>query len=140
MGKAACPKPVVDVHHRNPGHAGIKHREERGQPAEARTITDRSRDRNNGLVHESAHNGGEGAFHAGDNNNYPCGMQGHLSIDKPVNTGDSDIINSLDLAPEKETVTAASSATGMSDVPAESTRTWPFFSLSPFIEMVFDRG
>ena len=62
----ACAEAVVDVDDAHAGRAGVEHREQRGEPAEARAVADAGRHRHHRRADQPADDRGQRALHAGD--------------------------------------------------------------------------
>ena len=110
---------------RHPGRAGVQHRQQGGQAAEGGAVPDAGRHRHEGYADQAADHAGQGALHAGHHDQAVRPGEPVAGLEQPVQPGDADVLDPLDPGPCTATVSAASAATGASEVPALITATSP---------------
>ena len=91
-GGVAGAETVVDIDDGDATGAGIEHRQQRSDAAEARAVTDARRHGNDRLVHEAADDARQRAFHAGNDNEDIGGKQFFVEREEPVDAGNADIV------------------------------------------------
>ena len=118
-GEDAGAEAVVDVDHGHPGRAGVEHRQQRGHAAEGRAVPDAGGDRDERHAGQPA----DDARAARP----PCRRRrpgsrprraGPANAEQPVQAGDADVVDPVDAGAVHAAVSAASAATGASEVPA----------------------
>jgi hypothetical protein len=102
----------------------LQHRQKGGHAIEAGAIPDAGWYCDDGNRNQAADNARKRAFHAGDHNEHPAAAdvpagQQTVQPETPTSYNESTVL------PITLRVTTASSATGISDVPAETTITVP---------------
>ena len=116
-------EPVVDVHHRDAGRAGVEHAEQRREPAERRAVSHARRHGDHRHRHQPADDARQRALHPRDHDHDP-GRAG-AARPRPAGGAARPPRRRSAAPPSGRTprrTTAASSATGRSLVPAETTR------------------
>jgi hypothetical protein len=104
---------VVDVDRADAGGAGVEHREEGSDAAERGAVADGRGNRDDGAADEGGDDAGKGALHARDDDDDVRRREAVGLAEDAVDAGDADVVE------------RASSATGMSPVPAVTMRISP---------------
>ena len=87
----ACPVTIVDVDDSNAGRARVQHRQQRRNPAERRAVTHRCGQRHDRGRDQARDHAGEGAVHAGRNDDH-AGSSEQIEVPQdPVQPGDPDV-------------------------------------------------
>ena len=120
-------KSVVNIYDRHIRRARVQHPQQRRYSAKTRSVSDARRHCNHRHAHQSAHHARERAFHTRHANNHPRFVQLAAMIEQ---AGESLLRPRRTLAstrlPIIRAVSTASSATGISLVPADTTTMVPF--------------
>ena len=99
-GEITGAEAVVDVHNTDAAGAGIEHREQRGQAAEAGTVANARRHGDDGAIGKTAENAGECAFHAG-NGDDDAGAHDLVKMSEgAMQPGDADVVEPDDVVAE----------------------------------------
>ena len=117
-----APKPLSMLTTPTPGRAGVEHGQQRGQTAEAGPVTHAGGHRDNRHVDKPPDDARQRPFHSGSHHDGPGGAQPFgLALKSRWMPETPDVIDAVHLSlPSISAVTAASSDTGMSAVPAET--------------------
>ena len=95
---------VVDVHHGNPGGAGVEHAEQRRQTFEGGPVSDRRRYCDHRCCDESGHDARQGAVHSGTDmapwykGATPTGMVGVRWVSLDNNDAAYVVLNNINTA------------------------------------------
>jgi hypothetical protein len=90
-GDCSRAKTVVDIHNRDPRRAAVQHAQERGESAEARSITHAGRHGDDGYFHEPSDDTWQRALHAGDDDDGSRSSQASLLAEQSVDAGHADV-------------------------------------------------
>ena len=124
-GQVAGAVPVVDVHHGDPGCAGVEHRQQCGQSFERGSVAHRRRHRDDRCGDQTGDHAGQRTVHAGDDHDHPRPAQQVEAAEDAVQAGDADVHHQFGCRPRYCAVSIASRATGRSEVPAATITTSP---------------
>ena len=85
--------PVVDVHDRDAGSAGVEHGQQGGQTAEGGAVPHAGRHRHERDPAQAADHAGQGALHAGDHDEAVGGGEPVAGLEQAVQPGDAHVVD-----------------------------------------------
>ena len=121
----AAPKPLSMLTTVTPGGAGSQHAEQCGQPAERDAVSDGGGHGHHRTGDEPPHDAGQGALHPGHHDDCGGSQQEIEPRHQAMDAGHPHVEDAPSRMPRMASVSRASSATGMSPVPAVTTATVP---------------
>jgi len=83
------------------GGAGVEHGQQRRQAVEGRPVTDAGGHGDDGDLHEAGHHRREGPLHPRRHHDHPRPTDGLGAIEEPVEPGDSNVVDAVDIGPVK---------------------------------------
>src|SRR6266498_5686216 len=90
-GDVAALEATVDVHHDNVGRAAVEHRQQGSEAAEGGAVADAGRHGNDRAIDQPADDAGQGAVHAGDDNDAVGVSVQVTAAQQAVDSGNADV-------------------------------------------------
>ena len=121
----AAPMPLSIFTTASPGAQLLEHAGKGGKAPDGDAVANTGRKRDNRLRHQPRDDRGQRAFHAGNDDEHRAGIEFRKHGQQPMEPCHTHVSNRQTWWPKNAKQTAASSATGMSLVPAQITPTTP---------------